>query len=161
MDATPIKEMTRKDQILINRCWLFLQVKRISDITNAEGTHILEAWLHNGGEKPSQSTLSWPGQGDPGPEAWKIWKTFIKNHYTTHKNLLRQKLGKWTQSNNTRIHRAYYDPTTKNLWTSHQDTWSSHALRSESRRQITFTRGRKETTDRPTSLIPIDIILRT
>jgi hypothetical protein len=113
MDATSIQAMNQKDQILINRCRLFLQVKRISDITNAEGKHILEAWLHNGRDKPSKSTLSWPGQGDPGTEAWKLWKTFILNYYVTHKNTLRQTLGKWIHPNNTRLHNAYYDPTSK------------------------------------------------
>jgi hypothetical protein len=53
MDAPLLSKLTRKEQILLNRCRLHLQVECVSDIANAEGTAIVEAWFHGRGKKPS------------------------------------------------------------------------------------------------------------
>jgi hypothetical protein len=88
MDSPLIHKMSRKDQILINRCRLALQVECLSDITDAEGKKIHPAWFQNTSNKPSKSMIRWPRQGDPGREAWSIWKRFITQAFTMHDNLL-------------------------------------------------------------------------
>jgi hypothetical protein len=140
MDDKSITKMSRKEQILINRCRIFLQVETISDIANAEGTHIKKAWFNPNDKKPSHSNLDWPGQGDPGSEAWKIWKTFLTRTYTTNDmtNTLKQKLGKWTIQNKRRTLHAYYQPINSSIAVFSKGSWSEHQLLSESRRQMFF-----------------------
>jgi hypothetical protein len=61
------------DTIRINRVRIYLQASTIADITNAEGTHIMEYSF--GGrnsrttENPRKSTHQWPRQPRPGPKA--------------------------------------------------------------------------------------------
>jgi hypothetical protein len=64
MDAPESRQMSRKEQILINRCRIFLQVESISDIASSDGRFIHKAWLNNNSQKPLRSTKRWPKQGE-------------------------------------------------------------------------------------------------
>jgi hypothetical protein len=107
MDSSIRASLTHKEQTLINRCRLRLQVECLSDITNPEGSHINPVWFRDNTDKPSRSIERWPRQEDPGDEAWAIWKRFLQRAFLTTNGALRQPLGKWTQTNMTRIHNAY------------------------------------------------------
>jgi hypothetical protein len=76
MDANAIKKVSSKERMLIHRCRIFMQVECISDIANAEGTKLMEAWQSPKTLKPLTSNKKWPKQSDPGRQAWNIWKTF-------------------------------------------------------------------------------------
>jgi hypothetical protein len=82
MDSPTLhRNMNRKEQILINQCRLLLQVECMSDIASSDGRTINEAWYNNTSTKPSKSTKRWPAQGDPGKEAWLIWKKFLNSAF--------------------------------------------------------------------------------
>jgi hypothetical protein len=138
MDAPLLSKLTRKEQILINRCRLHLQVECVSDIANAEGMAILDAWFHGRGKKSSRSLKRWPLQNDPREEAWKIWKKFLTKGLTTN-NLLNERLGAWELYNAQRLHQAYYHPETKTLWIPSDHTnWVAHAMIQARRWNMSF-----------------------
>jgi hypothetical protein len=56
MDAPALQQMSRKEQILVNRCRIFLHVESVSDIASSDGRYLHEAWLNNNPQKPSRST---------------------------------------------------------------------------------------------------------
>jgi hypothetical protein len=93
MDAPELRQMSRKEQILINQCRIYLQVESISDIASSDGRVIHEAWLDGKSKKPSRSTKRWPNQGDTGKEAWSIWKRFLLGSFTKVDGSLHKKLG--------------------------------------------------------------------
>jgi hypothetical protein len=53
MDAPKLQQMSRKEQILINCCRIYLQVESMSDIASSDGKVIHEAWLNGKSKKPS------------------------------------------------------------------------------------------------------------
>jgi hypothetical protein len=119
MDSTTIKELSRKEQILVNRCRLFLQIENLSDITNAEGKQILSQYINNHPTKPSRSRKKWPLQGDPGREAWNIWKRVISRAFLNANDELLKPLGAWTKQNMTRNYEAYWSQTEAALIQQH------------------------------------------
>jgi hypothetical protein len=82
MDTPLLSKLTQKEQILINWCHLYLQVECLSDISSADGTSILNDWKQANEYKPSWSTKSRPLQGNPGDEAWKMWRSFLDEHFS-------------------------------------------------------------------------------
>jgi len=68
------------DQSAINNVRLYLQVFFLSEITDANGITILPHVVNNGPRR-SGSTLHWPRQPIPSPEAWKHWKRAIQELY--------------------------------------------------------------------------------
>jgi ribonuclease HI len=160
MDAKLLIELTRKEQILINRCRLYLQVECVSDISNAEGNKIRTEWLRGDTQKDSQSLKKWPAQGDPGEEAWRIWRLFIERSFTTTDGSLHQPLGQWTQTNWYRRHLAYYHHRNKQLWYySNTLKWTIHEILQEGRRNFFFDRNStSEGKIPPDEATPIDII---
>jgi hypothetical protein len=62
MDAQFLSQLTRKEQILINRCRLFLQVERLSDISSTDGTTILDDWKQANESTLTQSRIFFRGK---------------------------------------------------------------------------------------------------
>jgi hypothetical protein len=163
MDTSTLVTMTRKEQILINRCRLFLQVECLSDISDAEGKKILDEWYSPDTTKSSRSLKQWPLQGNPGQEAWKLWKKFLHSSFTSTNNSLKTSLGCWEKGNKMRNHLAYIHPYDNSLWIflDHQN-WSVHKMLQKSRRNVIFQR--KATAiyrSRPLGIIPIDVLSQT
>jgi hypothetical protein len=158
MDAPMLSKLTRKEQILINRCRLHLQVECVSDIANAEGTAIVDAWFHGRGKKPSRSLKRWPLQNNPGEEAWKIWKKFLIKGLTTN-NLLTERLGAWEKNNAQRLHHTYYHPETTTLWIPSDHTkWEVHVMIQARRRNLSFRRDINRNAEKPPQgIVPINI----
>jgi hypothetical protein len=159
MDSKHLRRANRKESILINRCRLALQVECVSDISTADGRHIDTAWLDPNTEKPSWSTKRWPRQGDPGPEAWSIWRKFLNDAFLQgNQKKLRQPLGKWIATNNSRMHRTYYSRKDRTLWKRFQDgNWSQHSLISSHRRSLIFDSHGSMTPRAPNDILPLDI----
>jgi hypothetical protein len=132
MDSPEIATSTRKEQILINRCRLRLQIECLSDITNAEGTQILPEWYNHTTTKSSHSVKQWPRQESPGPEAWKIWRKFLRS-FLTMSDKLKVPLGKWTSKNETRSYMAYISEDSKKLYRRSAETWILYNLESQGR----------------------------
>jgi hypothetical protein len=126
MDAHAITKVSSKERMLIHRCRIFMQVECVSDIANAEGTKLMEAWLSPKTLKPSKSNKNWPKQSDPGRQAWNIWKKFLINAFATSDGgKLRQPLGKWIARNDNRMHQAYSDGN--HLYLPKNGAWHQHA----------------------------------
>jgi hypothetical protein len=91
------------DLCRLNRCRLYLQVARISDIATIAGTHIyahvfdLEREKQTEGEytKYPSSRLAWPQQARPGMKARKLWAKSIQNTLLQANGRLQTTLGKW------------------------------------------------------------------
>jgi hypothetical protein len=159
MDAPLLATLSRKEQILINRSRLLLQVECLSDIGSSDGTRILEDWMSAKENTPSYSRKSWPRQGDPGAEAWKIWRTYLEKAFLTNGVKLRRPLGSWTKFNRKRIHFAYFHPTEYSLWVYlDRHEWTKHKLIKNDRRSMVFhVKGEKIEGEIPECCSPIDI----
>jgi hypothetical protein len=103
MDSELLPTLSYKERMLIHRCRLFLQVELLSDIADAAGVSISDAWLDPNAKKPSYSTKNWPKQGNPGTEAWKIWRKFIERAFLNSNGKLHKPLGNWKHLNLERI----------------------------------------------------------
>jgi hypothetical protein len=162
MDSPALHKSSRKEQILINRCRLFLQVERVSDISNANGTSILDDWKQDSELTPSRSTKSWPLQGNPGREAWKIWRSFLEKAFETN-GKLQQNLGDWTQFNTERIHFVRYQESSHTLWYYLSDNkWTIHRLIRKDRRSMTFEDTHEKSLPMPPEdSTPIDVLSHT
>jgi hypothetical protein len=160
MDSDFILRASWKEAFLINRCRLALQVECVSDIATADGTRIDNAWLQLTTEKPSWSTKRWPRQGDPGNEAWSIWKKFIQEAFLQgNRGKLKTPLGWWITLNPSRMYRTYHSATTNTLWKQiAYDCWTKHQLRSHHRRHYIFNiKGDTEICE-PNDILPLDIV---
>jgi len=62
----------------LNRCWLFLQVITISDISSAAGLYILPAVKEGFKLKTRISKLEWPNQDNPSKVDWNIWRSSLE-----------------------------------------------------------------------------------
>jgi hypothetical protein len=94
----------------LNHCRLFLQVLTLSDITSADGKHILSS-AKNGMlalERPSM--LHWPRQESPPDFAWDLWR-LVLSHVSTQSKLNRQ-LGAWLSTPH-QYWQWYIDPSQK------------------------------------------------
>jgi hypothetical protein len=156
MDSPMIHEMTRKEQILINRCRIYLQVECISDIATADGTAINKSWFSSQSPKRSTSNKVWPLQNDPGKEAWNIWRNFLTRAFTDGSGKLKNKLQRWKCTAH-RIYFAYYQD--KKLWLYlNNDSWTVHKLRHAGRREWFFARQHTKITNLvPSGGVPIDV----
>jgi hypothetical protein len=161
MDIESLTTMTRKEQILINRCRLALQVECISDITDMDGKMINKAWLSLRATKPSYSIKSWPLQGDPGKEAWSIWQRFLSTSLTRQQWELRQPLGRWIARNESRVYRSNLAQHEGTLWRRVQTKWNVHKQISHGRRGYVFSSQFTMSEAEPEDLIPIDVIKMT
>jgi hypothetical protein len=117
MDSEYIRRASHKESLLINRSRLALQVECVSDIATADGKRIDKAWFEFSTVKPSWSTKRWPRQGNPGNEAWLIWKKFINEALLQgNQRQLKQPLGRWINTNPSRMYQVYYCAKPCTLW---------------------------------------------
>ena len=90
----------------LNVCRLFLQITFLLEITDIDGTHLIQGILHGDNKKMLPTTLHWPTQGSPDSSTWKVWSTVIIHMYcvNSHSGILRKenKLGHWLTSNSSR-----------------------------------------------------------
>jgi hypothetical protein len=98
----------------------------------------------------------WPLQGDPGNEAWKIWRNFLLRAFTDGTGNLKKKLAAWIYTAH-RTHSAYYHR--KQLWLQTSDNqWTVHTLRHQGRRELFFNKQHTATTcNTPQDGVPVDI----
>jgi hypothetical protein len=162
MDAPHLSALTRREQILINRCRIYQQVECVSEISTARGDKLNTNWFSNKQRRPSKSKKNWPRQGDPGPEAWKIWEKFLIRAFTNEKGTLKVGLTKWTQIPQ-RQYATYFSRSSQHLWRHvNEEMWSSHKLIHMGRRSCSFQRqGDGDANIPPSDGIPIDIQLET
>jgi len=114
------------DQSAINNVWIYLRIFFLSEITDANGITILPHVIENGPRR-SGSTLQWPRQPSPPPEAWKHWKRVIQELYLkTNSDRLINPLKEWTDTANVDWKWEWrIDPTTMYLYQWNGRRWTS------------------------------------
>ena len=81
----------------INWCRMYLGVVTISDMTNANGTHILQAvWEGNLEAMPTRNTWLRVHQRKPNAKSWRVWRQACRLVATAKYRILHQRLGHWT-----------------------------------------------------------------
>ena len=81
----------------INWCRIYLGVVTISDMTNANGTHILQAvWEGNLEAMPTRNTWLRVHQRKPNAQSWRVWRQACRLVATAKYRILHQRLGHWT-----------------------------------------------------------------
>lgn len=107
-------------------------------------------------------TKKWPIQGDPGREAWSIWKKFLSRAFKTTSGRLQATLGKWTQRNTTREHNAYWSPSLKALLLPDgRNRWNHHKLINAGRRQNYFNKKSDQSSNLHDDAVPADVSAET
>ncbi len=114
------------DLAAINNVRLYLKVFFLSEITDANGTTILSHVIDNGPSR-SCSTLQWPRQPLPTPEAWKHWRRAIQALYLkTNSDRLITPLKDWNANANKEWNWEWrIDPNTKVLYQWNGRHWTS------------------------------------
>jgi hypothetical protein len=161
MDSQYINTLSRRDQLYVHRCRIYLQIETLSDIATADGTKIHDAWKQQEPDKPSRSLLRWPRQAAPLKTAWQIWSKFLDSfgNATGH---LKTPLGEWTQPNKFRQHSNYYYHEQQTLWTFQNEMWHRRQLICKHRTFWTFESTATETQQHvPPHVVPIDVTAMT
>lgn len=66
-----------KDLQTLNRCWFYLQTITLADLVSADGWTIIPATLNGYRLLDRKSSLIWPIQQRPPPQAWKLWSSAL------------------------------------------------------------------------------------
>jgi hypothetical protein len=109
----------------INACRLYLQVLTFSDISTAEGTHILPNIFQGRRSHDRVSTLKWPTTRRP--TSWAAWKLFLQ--FISSGTKLENCLGSWTATPHQQW-KWFYEPHTNRVYHKcDENTWIyySHA----------------------------------
>jgi hypothetical protein len=139
MDLPIIKTLSIKEQILINQCQLYLQIECLLDITDSSGHYILKSWMNKSNVKNSRLTKLWPKQGDPGEQAWKIWRNFLTKSLADMNLKLCSPLGAWIMTNKYRQYDSYWEANQKRLLIHQNEQWWAYKLVHEDRRKCYFS----------------------
>ena len=133
-DSMLMDDIERKQGVYISieekqafqRCRLFLQVNTLSDITNGQGTNILEAaWECKKQWEPiSGQAYSWPHQTRPSKADRQRWKKVLTLLYDVDNRdyTIGRRLGKYNK--HSRQHAAWViDKTNESLYNKEQGVW--------------------------------------
>jgi len=104
----------------LNRCWLYLQVITLADISSADGSCIIPDVLQGIPLQDRRSTLRWPCQQRPPNSAWDVWMSALRS--LQPKNKLTQPLGEWISTNLHQDWFWYKDCSLPNLYYKHPST---------------------------------------
>jgi len=115
-----------KELIFLNNCRLYLQVTTLAEITNHNGTHLLETNITTSNHTPNLNTVStslynWPTQPNPGKPAWQLWTQTLQALYTKPgmATQLQHTLGPWTpEAAESQRWYVHYNPATKEIHTA-------------------------------------------
>jgi hypothetical protein len=140
---------TKSEMESINACRLFLQVTYLSDISNDNGTSILQEAVKgicNSKGQPklwniSRSKLTWPRQPRPSTAAWNKWKTYLQA-ITSPTFRINPPLGHWTS-------------TAHDQRTWHYTRYINLIYNTSSTRIISFVEQSSRTRNRHFSLDPL------
>ena len=69
---------SREFILSFNRCRLYLQALRFSDIITGSGKQIRQSVWKGRREIQYERNKSWPNQGDPSPQDWRHWKQILR-----------------------------------------------------------------------------------
>jgi len=119
-----IRIMPNANTDAINNVRLYLRVFFLSEITEANGFTVLPDILQPS-PRHSGSSVQWPRQPMPPPEAWRHWKRAIQTMYLcTNSDWLINPLKEWTEHVNTDWEWEWrLNPTTLELYQRSGEHW--------------------------------------
>jgi hypothetical protein len=138
LDHALTLQFTTQQLRQINASRIYLQVLTISDITTADGTHIITGQR----ARDRVSNLHWPNIRRP--TSWAAWKVFLASISTNGK--LRNSLGSWTGTPH-KTWTWYYNPGKEVIY---QNLSENNWLRYDKVCPIRFTRHQNNLYDNPT-----------
>ena len=120
----------------LNYCRLYLQVRYISELTTAWGTHLIdEFWTGPRTHRRSDPLFQYPYQETPSSKYWSQWKSAIRSTFCHPYSItLRHPLLAWLTTRHRRYHSITLNPYC--LW-HHSST--CHTLLRANRRHLRFT----------------------
>ncbi len=131
---------------LINSCQQYLQVILFSDITTADGRHILLSIIKVSRAAHRTSTLQWSKQDTPPDRAWSQWRLVLKYISTNSKlhislgNWLTMPHQQWNWFTDISFHTVYLQGK-DNSWTTYQQVPSPlHSTRNTHRMKIWYNK---------------------
>jgi hypothetical protein len=145
MDLFRRHDFTYIELCRLNRCRIFFQVARVSDITNIAGDRLYDNVLSlDRDARPMSrpiyptSTLKWPRQPKPGLTACRLWKSIIKRILLQTNGNLRQPLGTWTTpvSDRDRHYPTMYHEHTQVIHQYDGSNYQQLSISSSTRRAI-------------------------
>ena len=126
--------LKKKEVDVLNRVRIYFQVRTVSDIASANGTHINKEWYEKG-QKTSWSKLKWPNIAEPTEGMMKVWRKFLNMLCIEH-NMLRNTLGKWIKRDPTREYKMMAD--NEAVYVNKGGKLKKHMIIQRERRRITF-----------------------
>ena len=148
MDTFRENSISTSELRTLNRCRLYFQVDRISDITNIVGTQLYDHVLTLDRDKSPQSyptypqtRLKWPRQPRPGLIARKLWKKYINAILLQTDGRLRTPLGKWTLpvDHRDRLYPTLYHAASQTIHQSDGNQYLQFPVQYQDRRSIQAT----------------------
>jgi len=146
----------------INNVRIYLQVCYLSEITDANGLVLLPE-ITTQHTAPPHSTILWPQQPIPPPDAWKQWSWAIHTLYTRpNSDRLQQPLTMWqpTAMNENWKWDWRINPHTRALYHWNRTHWTVRYPHNARRTYIDYTMHQRRTTlTNPASLPPATPII--
>ena len=146
----------------LNACRMYLQVQRVSDITDARGTTIRKEILEGAECDHFSSTSRWPRQGRPPKSTWLKWKRAVKYTLSVNGNAttLRTPLGKWfpneIDADEWKTLQSIHEGTTYNK--REDSEYDVHARRGNGRNgKSSVLRSESRTSQLPNGVVPADM----
>ena len=106
----------------VNQCRLYLQVIRLSDISNGKGDEILrQAFYQSFKTNSPTSNLTWPRQELPPATSWKTWRRLLRRCFLIDRTgqlrsyRLVRPMGRWLPTGDT-TWKYYYSPSTNMIY---------------------------------------------
>jgi hypothetical protein len=165
MDSFREHNLSTPDLFRLNRCRLYFQVDRLSDITNIAGTHLYSHVLALDRTTPVDtypqyptSTLKWPRQPRPDRKTRLLWSKFVRQIFLKENGRLRYPLGKWTTSceSRDRQYPTFYDASREVLQQLDGTDYLQLAIERTDRRHIHATLDSTTSSTRATGY-PVDV----
>jgi len=140
---------------ILNRCQLYIHMILISDITSADGLHILPE-VKYGTLFHRKSSLRGPTQGKPSKTDWQSWRSYLG--LLEHENKLQAPLGEWISPSHQEW-TIFYHPTHRHIYELNGGIWFKTPPNFH---QVIWTptydaSDNTETADTPTNLVPATI----
>jgi hypothetical protein len=160
--------VSRADLKSFNRCWLFIGVIYLSEISTADGAALTrEAW---GGTHSRFSPLLWPFQPCPGPQSWRVWRRLLARAFLedipkqvtpqTKDLYLLHPLGAWLPGSAWLFRKwsYHFSPSTGQIYHSvrHNYTVYGRRRRSRHRSQLFYAAPAVVTSGLPPDCIPVE-----
>ena len=109
----------------INKCRKYLKVITVGDIITGNGLYISPNISKGKRSSSITSTMHWPNQADPGPQAWSIWRRALKKLLNqTHSILPSLQPTQWITSDQRRYNWFYNRGLDRLLQRSNNDKWN-------------------------------------